>query len=303
MTLTRFTNKLKHPLFWKNFGWGLFRFALFTGIIFVLIYPILSVFSGSFKSYSDMINPTTIWIPKEPTLQNYIDAIQKVKYFDGLRNTAILSIACAVGQTLSCALVGYGFARYNFKEKGLLFGVMLFILIVTPQTISLPKVMIFKSMGMIDTLWPMILPSFFGLGLKSGIFIYIYRQIFSGMPREFEEAAYLDGCGDFRIFARIMLPNAIPAIVTVCLFSLVWNWNEVFEPTTYLQTPDMMTLSMRLINVNGFITQEAGVVKDLVYVIPIRYACIILVIAPMLVFYAIVQRKFVESVERSGIVG
>ena len=250
-----------------------------------------------------MINPTTIWIPKNPTLQNYIDAIQKVKYFDGLKNTVILAVSCAVGQTLCCACVGYGFARYKFKESGILFGVMLFILIVTPQTISLPKVMIFKSLGMIDTFWPMIIPSFLGLGLKSGIFIYIYRQLFAGLPKEFEEAAYLDGCGDFKIFTRVMLPNAVPAIVTVALFSLVWNWNEVFEPTLYLQSPDMMTLSMRLVNVNGFITQEAGVVKDMVYVIPIRYACIMLVIAPMLIFYAIVQRRFVENVERSGIVG
>lgn len=314
--LKTFGQKLTRSYTWKKLGFVAFRWILFAGLIYVLIYPLLYIFSTSVKTYDDLIDPTTVWITKNFTLQNIADAYKYLGYAEAFKNTFIISITTSIMQIIMCSIIGYGFARFKFKEKGLLFGLIMFTMIIPPQTMIIPQYIFYKDFDILgivslfngkginlhDTYVPFILPTFFGMGLKSGLFIYIFRQFFRGMPQELEDAAYIDGCGPWRTYHKVMLPNAAPAILTVFLFSFVWHWNDVFEPTMYLQSQSKYTLPMKLVGIVGYITKGFQV-KDLLYIVPIKYAGILIVIAPMIVLYAVGQKYFVESVERAGIVG
>lgn len=299
-------HKAKQKEIWKGIIFTLIRWVFYLSVIYVIVYPLLFVISGSFKSYSDMLNSTVIWIPKLPTLENYMKAMQKVDYLQAFWNTIKLELPTTLALTVSCALAGYGMGRYKFKGRGILFALMIFTVVVPSQVLTLPKLLLFKDLSLNDTVWAIVVPALTGIGLKSGIFVYIYTQFFRGIPKELEESAYIDGCGDLKIFLRIMVPNASPAFVTVFLFSLVWNWNEVFETTTFITTKAATTLAVRLSNISGYLNTDsleitAGV--DPVSIEPVKYAFIVLVIAPMIILYAFVQKKFVESVERTGIIG
>lgn len=301
--LTRKMESMRHRAFWRSFFVKLLRSAAFVGLAFVILYPLINIILNSFMTYDDMINPVVIYIPRSPTLANYQEAIVKTGYFSGLFNTLKLCVPIVLVETFATALTGYGFARYKFKESSALFGIMLFILIVPPQVLGLPRLLLANSLHLTNTVFAMLIPAIFGVGIKTGIFIYIYRRIFTGMPKELDEAATIDGCGDFGVFFRVILPNAAPALTTVFLFSLVWNWNEVFEPSLYFTESDQATLAMRLVGLAGYIRAEPGVQIDPTYIIPIRYACIMMTILPLLILFLLFQRNFIESVERSGLVG
>jgi multiple sugar transport system permease protein len=301
---------------WRHLGYIAFRWILFSGLIYVLIYPLLYIMATSVKTYDDLVDPTTVWITKHFTLQNIINAYNYLGYAESFKNSLIIAITTSSVQIIMCSVVGYGFARFKFREKGFLFGMILFTMIIPPQTMIIPQYIFYrdfdifglislifgKGINMHDTYAPFILPTFFGMGLKSGLFIYIFRQFFRGMPKELEDAAYIDGCGPRMTYWRVMLPNAAPAILTVFLFSFVWHWNDVFEPTMFLQSQSKYTLSLKLIGINGYITKGFQV-KDLLYIVPIKYGGIFIVILPMILLYLLGQKYFVRSVERSGIIG
>jgi multiple sugar transport system permease protein len=195
-----------------------------------------------------------------------------------------------------------------------LFALVIFTIIIPPQLINLPQYLFFLNFDILgifrallggtlnfnNSIMPIVLPAVFGQGLKTGLFIYIFRQFYRGMPIELEEAGYLDGCGTVRTYFRIMLPNAAPAFITVGLLSFVWHWTDVFNQAQFLtQNP---TLSMRLVGIVGLITRSSQV-TDISYVTPAKYAGVALVILPLIIVYLVGQRFFVQSVERSGIVG
>lgn len=288
--------------YWRRKLTSLLMWVMLIGLMYVMIYPLLFIVSTSLKTYDDMINPTTVWIARRPAFSNYVEAFNALEYLKVFKNTLTIALSASLLQVISCALAGYGFARFQFREKGILFGLMVFLLIVPQQVISLPQFIMYKNAGMLNTYLPMILPAAFGQGLKSGFFIYIYRQFFRGIPKELEDAAYIDGCGFFRTFVNIMLPNAIPAVTTVFLFSFVWHFNDIFMTTMFTTDPNLQTLPMRLVNIMSYLF-EPGVMRDLVRYVPIKYAGVFLTILPMLITYLVGQRYFVESVERSGIVG
>lgn len=297
--------KYRNSLFWKNTLWSVARWILLIGIMYVLIYPLLFSFATSIKSTADMLDPTSIWVAKHPTLSNYVDAFKKIGYMQGFKNTLTIAVPASIMQVLTCSFVAYGFARFKFAEKGLLFALVLFTLVVPAQTIAVPQYLMFKDLGMLDTYSPFLLPTLFGLGLKGGLFIYIFRQFFRGLPKELEDAAYIDGCGAFKTYFTVMLPNAKPAILTVFLFSFVWHWNDIFGPTIFLQKGTLTTLAMKLTNITTYLMgdREVGEMIDSTTVLPSKNAGILLVILPVLILYGIAQKQFIEGVERSGIVG
>jgi multiple sugar transport system permease protein len=229
-------------------------------------------------------------------------------------NTLLIAGVVTLLNLFVCSAVGYGFARFRFRERGILFALVIFTIIVPPQVISLPQYLFFLNFDILgiftallggtlnfnNSVAPFILPAMFGQGLKTGLFIYIFRQFYRGMPMELEEAGYIDGCGIVRTYLQIMVPLAVPAFVTVGMLSFVWHWSEVFNQAQYIM--ESPTLSMRLIGVVGLITRSAQV-TDLSYVTPTKYAGVALVILPLIIIYLIGQRFFVQSVERSGIVG
>ncbi|MDR9855725.1 carbohydrate ABC transporter permease [Paenibacillus sp. VCA1] len=297
----------------KTWSWRVFRTVMLTGIAYVILYPILLKVSLALRGRADIYDQTIIWFPKHATFDNFLFVIDRMKYWEALLNTVSLSAMAAILQTAACALAGYGFARLKYKGQSILFLLVIFTIIVPPQTIMIPTYLHFRyfdlfglvelftgkpGVNLLDTKWPFILTSLTATGLKNGLYIYIFRQFFRSLPNELEEASLVDGAGVFKTFYRVMLPNALPAIVTVVLFSFVWQYNDSFYVSMYLM--ETKVLSMQLAALPGLLAADA---PDHALTSIRLNAGTVLVIIPIVIFYLLLQKQFVESVERSGIVG
>ena len=214
--------------------WSLVRAVILIETSFVLLYPLLYAVSVAFRPPAQLNDPVVIWIPKSLTLDNIRQVWDFIEFPKLLGNTVLIDLFSTLFQTLSCCVVGYGFARFAFKGKGLLFAVVILTIVIPPQAVTISNFMQFKQMGILDTPLAFYLPALTANGIRSGLFIFIFRQFFRGMPVEIEDAAYVDGCGPVRTFLRIMLPNALSPVLIVFLFSLVWYWNDTFFSGMYL---------------------------------------------------------------------
>lgn len=310
----------KHAGGW---AWALFRTALLFGLSFVLLYPLLYTLSISFRQPVDMANPAVIWIPRHFTLDNLKDAYQFMDYTKSFWNTLRLGLVSSALQVASCSLVGYGFARFRFKFKGLAFGLVIFTIIIPPQVVYVPTYLMFKNFDILGILGlagrltgqnltinllnsplTLYLPALFGVGIRSGLFIYIFRQFYRNLPRELEDAAYIDGCGHMKTFLRIIVPNAKAAFLTVILFSIVWYWNDYYYVSMYFS--NVKTVSTALAGLMDAFTTDVNfeAMRTDPYMITTRLqAGCLLVITPMLVMYMALQKYFTEGIERTGLVG
>ncbi|MGG4143108.1 carbohydrate ABC transporter permease [Paenibacillus algorifonticola] len=304
---------------WKRWLWSFVRLTLIAGLSFVILYPILQKISTAIKSKTDLYSPIVIWIPQHYSLDNMKQAIAIMDYWQTLLNTFALSSTTTLLTAASCALAGYAFARLKFKGSKLLFGGVILTIMVPPTTILIPvylnlkdftlmgliPLLTGKSINLLNTYWPFILTSITANSLRAGLYIFIFRQFFRGVPKEVEEAAYMDGAGVGQTFLRIMLPNAMPAIVTVLLFSFVWQWNDSFFTTTYLTSSKVMSTQLASLpyNLSIFLQDGASSKADPFYMSMVQDTGILLAILPLIILYLFVQRYFVESIERTGLVG
>ena len=292
--------------------WKLMRFVLLVGLSFMILYPVFVKFSASLKSTADMMDSTVVFIPKNPTLQNYKIVLNSVNYTLTLLMTVLFCLIQSLLQLASCSLVAYGIARFKFKGHKLLFGMAVLTLIIPPQIILLPLYIrfhffgitnifqfsgIFSGVDLINTYWPFLLLSGTALGFKNGLYIYLLRQHFKNMPMALEEAAYIDGCGPFRTFLRIMLPGSVPMLVTVFLFSFVWQWNDTVYSGIFF--PEIPTLANKLYGM-VFTTMGAGTTLMSAVLESPKF---FLLITPIVILYLFTQKLFVQSISRSGIVG
>ncbi|WP_167197055.1 carbohydrate ABC transporter permease [Paenibacillus sp. BK720] len=303
---------------WKRWIWSFVRLVLIAGLSFVILYPIIQKISTAIKAKTDLYSPIVVWIPEHYSLENFKNAISIMDYWKTLLNTFSLSATTTILTAISCALAGYAFARLKFRGSNLLFAGVILTIMVPPTTILIPMYLNLKDfslMGLIPLLtgktvnllnsyWPFILTSITANSLKAGLYIFIFRQFFRGIPREVEEAAYMDGAGVGQTFLRIMLPNAIPSIITVLLFSFVWQWNDSFFTTTYLTSSNVMSTQLSSLPYNlSIILGNDASAKDPFYLSMVQDTGILLAILPLIVLYLFVQRYFVESIERTGLVG
>ncbi|WP_373460100.1 carbohydrate ABC transporter permease [Paenibacillus sp. V4I7] len=303
---------------WKRWLWSFVRLVLIAGLSFVILYPIIQKISTAIKAKTDLYSPIVVWIPEHYSFENVKNAISIMDYWKTLLNTFTLSSTTTILTAISCALAGYAFARLKFKGSNLLFAGVILTIMVPPTTILIPMYLNLKdfslmgliplitgkSVNLLNSYWPFILTSITANSLKAGLYIFIFRQFFRGIPREVEEAAYIDGAGVGQTFLRIMLPNAIPSIITVLLFSFVWQWNDSFFTTTYLTSSHVMStqLSSLPYNLTIFLGNDAFA-KDPFYLSMVQDTGILLAILPLIIMYLFVQRYFVESIERTGLVG
>lgn len=298
-----------------RFVWKSARFALLLALSFVLLYPVLYMISNALRPYEQTYDPSVIWIPKSVTLDNIKDAIEVLDMWTALQNTLLTAVLTAFIQVGSCLLVGYGFARFNFKGNKVLFSLVLLTMIVPQQTVSTALYSTFRyfldfilgkenSLNLIDTTWVFWLPAFLGMGLRSGLYIFVYRQFFSSMPHELEEAAVIDGAGPFRTFVRVMLPNAGTVILTVLLFAIVWNWNDYYTPAMYMKNHVTMATALSMFQQNlQTLSHIGGNYTDTALIATRIQAASLLCVAPLLILYAFTQKFFIESVERTGLTG
>ena len=304
--------------------WKIFRFLLLIGICYIFLFPVIYMLSVAVRGPDTVNDPSVVWIPREFSLDSIKTAIDILEYPRAITATLIIAVASTVGSLISCSLAGYGFARFKFKEKNIAFALVMLTIIVPPQTTIISSFvnyrnfdcfgilklvhMIFPSVdagiNLINTPWTFILPAFFGAGLRAGLFIYIFRQFFAGMPKDLEEAAMIDGCGALRTFVQVMLPLAKSAFITVLLFSFVWHWNDYVQAAMYFN--DNQPISVMLNQMQSLL-QDAklfNVVTNTPDEIRtyLQAGCL-LTILPPLVLYIFTQRFFTESIERTGIVG
>ncbi len=285
-----------------------FYFLLAT-LSFVFLYPFIKMITQSLMTDDDLINITVKWLPSELTWSNYRIAFKKLSFATYVWNSALVAVVATVGHAFSCALTGYAFARYKFRFKGLLFAVVILTMLVPVQTIIFPMYMQFSNWGWINTYLPLLAPTFLGFGLNGGFFIFLFRQFFSGLPYEMEEAARVDGCGPIRTYLRIMLPMSQSSLLVCAVLSLVWHWNDYFEPGVYITDVWLKMLPNRLPSLYAELSKEnhtmieVNDIEGLIFNEAMLMAATFLCIVPILIMYLILQRRFMEGVERSGLTG
>jgi multiple sugar transport system permease protein len=284
----------------------LFVYGLLISVGFVYLYPILYLVSQSFKSLTDLLDPTVLWIPQKLYVENFIQAWHVLNYMDTFWHSVINSVLPAIGQTVSCAIVGYGLAKFRFPGKTIILGLMMITFIIPSQVVMIPLYLMFNHYHMLGSPLPFFVPTIFAQGIKGVLFILIYTQFFRTIPTSLEEAAQMDGAGFIRTFFNVILPISTPAIVVVLLFSTVWHWNETYLASLYLGD-SMTTLPMQLKTFNDSFSKlyssavGTGKHKDINE--SIRMAGTLLIVLPLLVLYLFAQRRFVEVVDKTGITG
>ncbi len=280
-------------------------YLLLIAIGFVYLYPLLFMFVTSLKSPSDLLNPMVQWVPTEIFLGNYSKAFQVLNYPTTLMNSIMVSLIPSLIQAAVCSLVGYGLARYRFWGKNLLFVLILATFIIPAQNTIIPQMLTYKQYGLLGNISSLILPAILGQGFKSAIFILIFYQTFSSLPKVLEEAARLDGASDLKIFLQIALPAAVPAFVISILFSTVWYWNETYMTVVFLEG-GIQTLPMQLSKfVQAYENLYPSGTVNLFDRLneAVKLSGTFLNILPLLLMYFVLQKWFVESIERSGITG
>jgi len=286
----------------------IFRAAFIIGACFLSLQPLLTKVSLSFMSVKDVYDPTVKAIPKVFTLTNYSDAVVYARFWGNLGRTAALCLIVAVLQTLSCTMVGYGFARFHFKFRDLIFVAVIVCMVVPTQVVLIPQFLNFKMFNLTGGYWPFILLSITACGARCGLYIYLVRQFFRGIPKEVDEAAAIDGAGAFKTFFLIMLKSAVPIMVTVFLFSFVWQWGE----NTYTNLFYSDNTLAKMLNSIAYAMdqrQQAGSVSlisaqdKFAYNDIIKATTTLMCIIPLLVLYMFSQKFFIQSIERTGIVG
>ena len=205
---------------------GVIRFGfyfLLCALSFVFLYPFIKMITQSLMTDDDLINITVKWLPSKLTWSNYAVAYRKLMFKSYVWNSARVAIICTLGHVLSCAMTGYAFARYKFRFKGALFAMVILTMLVPVQTVIIPQYMQFSNWGWLNSEYylPLVVPSFLGFGLNGAFFIFLFRQFFSGMPYEMEEAARVDGCGPIRTFLHIMLPMSQSSLLVCTVLSIV----------------------------------------------------------------------------------
>jgi len=292
---------------------GLLKYVViyFILISLALIYiaPVVSMVSTSLKTFSDLIDPTAKWIPKNWNPVNYkyaFNALRMVVTFhddftlwenlrrSSLFNTLSIVLPSALFQVLSCAVAGYAFGRLKIPWKNFWFVLLILTFVVPPQAMMIPLIWTYRTYGLLDTPFAFIVPAFFGHGVKGALFVFIYMQFFKKLPKELEEAALIDGIGPIKMFWKVMLPLARPSIIVVFLFSIVFHWNEnLLTQYFYLGA---QTLPQALTGL-----QPEGNPTEL-FIVPVKMAAGIIELAPLLILYFFMQRWFTESIERTGLV-
>lgn len=295
------------------------RFILLFGMCFLILQPILNKISISFMAEEDLYNPMIISIPEHVTADNYKLAATFMDYGKTLVNTLIISFTIAIIQIAMSTLVGYGFARFQFPFKNFWFACVMLVIIIPPQTIStalhlhfryfdilgLIKLFTGDTINLRGSVIPYYLMSFGCMGLKNGLYIFMIRQFFRTIPKELEEAAYVDGCGTLKTFVRIMLPDAKPILTSCFLFSFVWQWTDGFYSNMFLGSIPLLSnkvtkigdqLGHYMINILKISTGAS-----IGYTNAIVATGTLMVIVPLIVLYLFAQKGFVESLSSSGI--
>jgi len=284
--------RLRKPFWWTAIwcsaaylcllGFSVLFFAPFAWMLSVSLHDLPGVFAQPFR-----------WIPDRVMWRNYADVTSLLPFWRYTLNTAIITALTVTGTLLSCSLVAFGFSRLRFKGRNTLFAVCLATMMLPGQVTMIPLYMFFSSIGWVDTYMPLVVPAFFG----SPFYIFLLRQFFLTIPKEYDEAAMLDGAGRFRIYWSIVLPLARPALATVALFTFIGTWNDFFGPLVYLNSPELATLTLGLSMLKSQIVGTGATQWHLLM------AGAVLIMLPNILAFALAQKHFIKGIAMGGLRG
>ena len=334
----RLKAKFGNMAFYTDVVWYIFRFVILLGVSYIVLYPFFAKIAASFMSPDDFIDVTVMLIPKYPSFDQYKYIFIEQEYISAFFNTLFLSLSTALCQTFVACLVGYGLAKFKFKGNSLVMGAVILTMVIPHGTLYLSMFMEFryfdvfklfgifkdftcfglfeepifsyngiieliagKSPDLTGTFWPMIILSITGLAFKNGLYIFMMRQFFRGVPDELEESAYIDGSGVFRTFMQIIIPLSIPMMITIFLFAFSWQWTDNFYVEMFMQGNNETILMPDIVGVPTSLNiDHPGM--DL-YKSAVHNTCGIMIILPLVIMYLFCQKFLVQGIERSGIVG
>lgn len=310
--------KIKHtitsPSRIKQFIIRLVMYVLLFDLTYVYIFPFLYMIVTALKSNADLNDLSVNWIPRSLKYQNFQIAYQLLGYNRYLKNSVIITFFATLGHMLGCSFIGYGFARYNFPLKRVLFLLVIISFIVPVQTIIVPLYITYKNFNWLNTFLPLIVPTFFGFGLKGSLFIFLFRQMYLGLPTDLEQAAKIDGCNFMMTYWRIVVPIARSSFLVTLVLSLVWHWNDFYEPAIYISKSSMTVLPSRINYLSSIVNAPPDQLFDMLQnaasELPegeeslnnaVMMAGTFLIIMPVLVIFSIVQKQFMQGIETTGL--
>lgn len=302
----------------KKWAVSIARGLLLFGLCFMIIQPMLTRLGTSLMAEKDLYDSTVVLLPRTPTLDNYRIVFDLTDFPRSMLNTLWTAFTVSIFQVAACTLVGYGFARYDFPLKKFWFACVVALIVIPPQTIATALYMNFanfdilglfkrfggKSLNLHGSFLPYVMMSATCMGLKDGLYIYMLRQYFRSVPKSLEEAAYMDGCNTLHTFVRIMLPDAVPVILSCFLFSFVWQWTDLFYTRNFLSSMSIYSTQLSTIvsrmsryfssNADVPVIVPAGRQQQLIS-IGVLVCCV-----PLIVLYVFTQKTFVQSIVMTG---
>ncbi len=299
------------------------RYIFLFTIGFVVVYPLFQKISMSFTDFSVLGNPMSVYIPSKFSTGAYVIANDRIDFIKTILLTLGYSSFMTFLQIISSAIIGYGFARFKFRGRNFLFALVILTIIIPPVSMRIPEYLSMRyfdifgifnltlghSLNLFGQPIVLVIKALLGVGLRGGLFIFIFRQFFLTIPKEFEEAGMVDGASIFQIFRKIVMPSSTPAIMTVGVFGFIWNYSDTtlgtFLNSNFLFS-QLIIYNLMLDDIRGgyesYTNMSASGMNPLVYV-AVQDAALIVFLLPLLILYFIVQRRFVENFERAGIVG
>ncbi len=334
----RLKAKYLSMFFLKRVVWYIFRLLLLIGIAFVVIKPFYALIMQSITAPQDFVDSTVVNVPRHLSLAVYRALFTDLQYHKYFFSTMGFSLLCALLQTFSSCLVAYGLAKFKFRGNKLVFVAVIITLAIPHGTLQsaffqnfryfdvfgilkffsggasvgvewidniLSKIKILpfpEGLNLLNTYAPLIIMSTVCIAFKNGLYIFMLRQFFRGVPDELEESAYLDGAGTFRTFFQVILPLSVPMMITVFLFAFCWQWNDdfylrLFFPTEHPMQLSYLTQELPPISLQKIASEYPG------YTSAMTYACGFLICSPLVILFLFCQKYLVQGIERSGIVG
>ena len=302
---------------------ALFRFAFLVCMAYVILYPVLILLSRAFRPMEDMYNPAIVWLPITFTLENFTMVMQRLEFWDTLLTTLQVVFFSTVLTVASCAVTGYGLARYRLR-LGKIYMLLVVLSIIVPfvvilvpyieatrnihflwlgETLGFMYSGVSRGLTLFGTPWVYYMPAMLGAGLRSGLFILLFYQFFRSMPKELESAARIDGCGEMKTFLRVMLPNAGAPMLVTAILSFVWYWSDFYIGQFLFTEPIMMSNRLAMVRASIYTAGLGGDRPGGEGISVLIFAAALLFIIPPLLLYIVAQRFFMRSVERTGIVG
>jgi len=258
-----------------------------------MLYPIVWLIMASFKEANQIFSNPAL-LPEKWIIQNYIDGwkgIHVVGFGTFFINSFFISTTCTIINAAACSLTAYAFARLNFAGKKFWFALMLVTMMLPGHVTTLPRYVIFRMFGWIDTFYPFIIPSFFG---GEAFFIFLMVQFIRSLPKDMDESAIIDGCNKFGVYFKIILPLSVPALITTLLFKFLWTWDDFFSQMIFLNTPRLYTvpLGLRLFLDSTGISSWGSM-----------FAMSVLSLIPCFILFFSLQKYFVQGISTTGIKG